>query len=111
MFILPALVVPLVFGLAIHRLCTIPRRLWRAELRLPGRQRPLLHLATLVAYAALLGYTAALGIALVHALVAAQDRLPAYMALLGYMAAYPLIYFLTAWVFYYGLQRPAEPPP
>jgi hypothetical protein len=104
MLILPALLLPLIFGLAIHRLIGIPRELWRGKLRLPGRQRIVLHAATLAAYGALLGYTVALGAALVHALLAAQDRLSAYLALLGYVAAYPVVYFLAAWVFYYGLQ-------
>jgi len=104
MFLLPALFLPLVFGLAIHRLYEIPQKLWRGELRLPGRQRIFLHAATIGAYGVLLGYTVALGIALAHALLAAQDRLSAYLALLGYMAAYPLVYFLAAWAFYYGLQ-------
>jgi hypothetical protein len=104
MFLLPALFLPLVFGLAIHRLVDIPRKLWRGKLRLPGKQRILLHAATIAAYGVLLGYTIALGAALVHALLAAQDRLSAYLALLGYVAAYPVVYFLAAWVFYYGLQ-------
>ena len=49
----------------------------------------------------------ALGLALVHALVAAQDRAAAYLALLGYVVAYPVVYFLAAWVFFYGL-RPKQ---
>lgn len=111
MFILPALVIPLVFVLAIRRLYEIPQKLWRNQLRLPGRQRPLLHAATVTAYAALLGCTVALGAALAHVLLAAQDRLPAYVALLGYMAAYPLVYFFAAWVFYYGLRPSASDAP
>ena len=107
MFILPILLVPLVFGLAIHRLVDIPRQLSRGTLRLPGRRHVVLHAATIAAYAVLLGYTVALGLALVHALVAAQDRATAYLALLGYVVAYPVVYFLAAWVFFYGL-RPKQ---
>ena len=109
MFILPILLVPLVFGLAIHRLVDIPRQLSRGTQRLPGRRHVVLHAATIVAYTVLLGYTVALGLALVHALVAAQDRATAYLALLGYVVAYPVVYLLAAWVFFYGL-RPKQIP-
>lgn len=108
MFLLPALFLPLVFGLAIHRLYEIPQKLWRGELQLPGRQRALLYVVTMAAYLALLGYTIALGIALAQALLVAEDLLSAYLALLRYVAGYPLVYFVAAWVFYYGL-RPNPP--
>lgn len=104
MFILPILLLPLVFGLAIHRLVDVPRQIARGTLQLPGRQHLALHAATVGAYAVLLGCTLALGAALAHALWAAQERAPAYLALLGYVAAYPVVYFLAAWVFFYGLR-------
>ncbi len=109
MFVLPTLILPLVFAIAVFRLYDIPRQLWQGKLRLPGGQRIVLHAATISAYAALLGYTLALGIALTHALLAAQDRSSAYLALLGYMAVYPLVYFFAAWIFYYGLQPAPKP--
>lgn len=109
MFILPALIFPLVFGLAIHHLTQIPRRIWRGELRLPGKQRIGLSMATVVAYFALLGYTIALGTALAQALLVVEHRMPAYLSLLAYIAAYPLVYVGAAWVFFYGLKPQATP--
>jgi hypothetical protein len=107
MFVLPALILPLVFGLAIYRLYQIPRRLWLGELRLPGKQRAYLSTATVAAYLALLSYTIGLGAALVQALFVTENRMPAYLSLVVYMAAYPLVYVGAAWVFYYGLKSRA----
>lgn len=109
MFVLPILVIPLVFGLAVFRLYQIPRRLWRGELRLPGRGRTLLHVSTIAAYLVLLSYTIALSSALAQALFVAEDRVAAYFALFFYMAAYPVVYVAVAWVFYHGL-KPGSPP-
>ncbi|MFT3813616.1 MAG: hypothetical protein QM740_09580 [Acidovorax sp.] len=104
--LLLALIIPLIFGMAINRLYQIPRRLRRGELRLPGRQRAALHVATIAAYLVLLGYTVALAAALVHALLVADNHLSAYWELALYMAAYPLVYMGAAWVFYYGFKPP-----
>ena len=109
MFVLPALILPLVLGLAVFRLYQVPRRLWAGELRLPGRKRLLLHIATITAYLVLMAYTVALSLALARAILVAGDRLSAYGALLAYMAAYPLVYFGVAWIFYHGL-KPTSPP-
>lgn len=109
MFVLPALILPLVLGLALFRLVQIPRRLWLGELRLPGRSHLLLHIATITAYLVLLVCTIALGAALAQALLLAEDRFSAYWTLLIYMAAYPLVYMGAAWIFYYGL-KPTHPP-
>lgn len=103
MFVLPALLLPLVFSLAIVRLYQVPRRLWQGELQLAGKHRIVLSIATVAAYLALLVYTLALGAALVQAIVVAEGRMAAYLALLAYVGVYPLVYFLAAWVFYYGL--------
>jgi hypothetical protein len=107
-FVLPTLLIPLVLGLALHRLYQIPRGLWRGELRLPGRQRALLHVATITAYGVLLCCTVALVGALVHVFLVADDRLSAYWKLALYMAAYPLVYMGVAWIFYYGLKPPSR---
>lgn len=63
-----------------------------------------LRLATALAYALLLGWTLGLTTALGHAALA-PERLQAVLDLWGWMLAYPVVYFLTAWVFFYGLQR------
>ena len=104
MFLLPMLLLPLVLGLAVYRLYQIPRKLWSGALRLPGRHRPFLGAATVGAYLVLLCCTVALSTALIRALLLAENRLSAYLSLLLYIAAYPLVYFGAAWVFYYGLQ-------
>ena len=109
MFLLPTLFLPLVFGLAVFRLYQIPRKLWAGALRLPGRPRIILWMATVGAYLALLCYTIALSTALVRAVFFAENRLSAYLSLVIYVAAYPLVYFAAAWVFYYGLTAERRP--
>ena len=107
MFVLPTLIFPLVFGLALFRLYQIPRKLWSGELLLPGAHRLFLLSATVGAYLALLFYTVALAAFLVHALFVDGDRVSAYLALLAHLVAYPLVYLGAAWIFYYGL-RPSS---
>lgn len=109
MFLLPTLFLPLVFGLAVFRLYQIPRKLWAGALRLPGRPRIILWMATVGAYLALLCYTIALGTALVRAVFFAESSYSAYLSLVIYVAAYPLVYFAAAWVFYYGLTAVPRP--
>lgn len=108
MFALPALILPLVFGLAIHRLYQIPRRLASGELRPPARHRLPWSIAGVVAYLALLAYTAFLGASLVRMLFIGGGRWPAYFSLLGYVVAYPAVYIAAAWVFYHAVV-PARP--
>ena len=107
MFVLPVLILPLVFGLAIYRLYQIPRRLWLGDLRLPGKQRPYLSTATVAAYLALLIYTIALGAALLQATFVPQNHIPVYLSLVACVLAYPVVYMGAAWVFYYGLKPKA----
>ncbi len=104
MFVLPALIFPFVFGLALFRLVEIPRKLWAGVLQLPDRHRRLWSAATAGAYLALLCCSAALGIALARALFFAEDEVSAYLSLLAYVASYPVAYFVAAWIFYYGLK-------
>ena len=109
MFVLPALILPLVFALAVFRLYQIPRRLCSKELRLPGVRRPVLSAVTIAAYLALFAYTVGLGAALGHALLVADNRMAEHLHLLLYVIAYPVVYFLSAWVFYYGLKPVSTP--
>jgi len=103
MFVLPALVLPLVFGLAIYRLYQVPRRLASGELRPPAARRVLWSVAGAFAYAALLAYTLFLGASLARLVLISGSRLSAYFSLLGYVAVYPIVYVGAAWVFYYAL--------
>lgn len=103
MFVLPTLIFPLVFGLAIYRLYKIPRKLWSGELRLPGTQHIVLLSATAGAYLVLLVYTIALATLFLRTLFLSDDQGSAYLALFAYLAAYPFVYFGAAWIFYYGL--------
>ena len=104
MFVLPALILPLIFGLAITRLYQIPRKLWLGELQLAGKQQIYLSTVTIAAYLALFSYTALLGAALFQAVFIAENRLNAYLSVAVYVGAYPLVYIAAAWVFYYGLK-------
>lgn len=106
MIVLPALLVPLVFCMALYRLYQIPRRLLRGELHLPGRRRLLLHVATVAAYGVLLCSTVALVAVLAHTFWVAGHGLSAYWELAAYLAAYPFVYMGAAWVFYYGFKPP-----
>lgn len=104
MFLLPAFLVLLVFGLAVYRLVQIPRKLWSGDLRLAGTRFSALRVATVVAYLLLLVCTIALGTALLRTLLWNGGDVAAYLSLLGYLAAYPLVYVAAAWVFFYGLK-------
>ena len=105
MFLLPALVFPLVFGFAISRLYNIPRQVLSGEVQLPDRHHVALLVATVAAYLGLLIYTIALSTSLVRALFFTDNRIAAYLSLLVYVSVYPIVYFGAAWVFYYGLSR------
>lgn len=105
MFVLPVLIFPLVFGLAIYRLYRIPQMLLRGELQFPVKRRRWMLVAVTLAYVLLMSYTTALCAALVRAFVLAEHQLAAYMPLAVYIAAYPVVYVGVAWVFFYGLKR------
>lgn len=104
MFLLPAFLILLVFGLAIFRLVQIPRRLCTGDLRLAGARFSALRVATVAAYGLLLACTVALGTVLLRILLWSGGDFAAYLSLLGYLAAYPLVYVAAAWVFFYGLK-------
>ena len=105
MFVLPVIIFPLVFGLAIFRLYQIPKELFSGELRLPARYCTILFIATVCAYFVLLIYTVLLIASLVLALFFAENIASAYLSLIIYVAAYPFVYIGVAWIFYYGLSR------
>lgn len=105
MFVLPALILPLVFGLAIFRLYQIPKKLLSGELRLPARQRITLLMATVCAYFVLLIYTISLISSLIIVIFFSENSVSAYLSLLIYVAVYPLVYIGVAWIFYHGLNH------
>ena len=105
MFVLPVIIFPLVFGLAIFRLYQIPKKLLSGELRLPARYCTILFIATVCAYFVLLIYTVLLITSLVLALFFAENLASAYFSLIIYVAAYPFVYIGVAWIFYYGFSR------
>ena len=107
MFFLPLILVPIVFLMALARLYQIPVQLRSGRLQLVGCGRPGLRLATLLAYAGLLTGSGALLAAMVYASFFAADRWLACLHLAPYLALYPLLYLAAAWVFYYGLKKPA----
>lgn len=107
MFVLPLLLAPIVFLMALARLYQVPAQLRSGRLQLVGRGRAGLRMATLLAYAGLLAGSGALLAALVYAGFFAADRWLACLHLAPYLALYPLLYLAAAWVFYYGLKKPA----
>lgn len=105
MFVLPAIFLPLLFGLAFFHLYQIPKKILSGELTLPGKNRRSLLIGTIVAYIVLLIYTLALSANLVQALFFTENNFAAYLSLFYYVIAYPFIYFCAAWIFYHGLNR------
>lgn len=89
MFGLTVIALPFLFMLAVYRLVQIPMQLRSGALQV---------LATTVACLALLAYTVALLVALVH-LPLSADRFSAYLPLAAYVLAYPLVYLAAAWGF------------
>jgi ABC-type nickel/cobalt efflux system permease component RcnA len=110
MFVLPAIALPFLLMLAVYRLLHIPRQLRAGALQVPVRRRAMLlaATATAAAYLALMAYTVALLVALVHTLLFAADSLSAYLELAAYALAYPLVYLAAAWILYHGL-KPVPP--
>lgn len=104
MILLPALLLPLLFAVAVYRLGTIPLRLMRGALRLPAHRRLLWSCAATLGYTLLLGATLGLAWLLVRAFFFSADPLSAYLAVAGYALAYPLIYMAAAWIFFHALK-------
>ncbi len=109
MFLLPAIALPFLFFFAIRRLLRIPRGLLRGRLRVPAHRKVLLGTLGATAYAILLAYTVALVVALVRVALASHDPLSAYVSVGVYVLAYPLVYLVAEWVFYYALRDAAGP--
>lgn len=86
---LPLILVPIVFLMALARLYQIPVQLRSGRLRLVERGRPVLRLATLLAYAGLLTGSGALLAALVHAGFSRPTG-GRPICLAPYLALYPL---------------------
>lgn len=104
MFVLPALIFPLVLSLALQRLYRIPTQLWRAEVHISPQRRGLWVIVCGAAYLALLSCTLKLGFVLAQAGWASSEPLSAYGAVLGWVAAYPCVYVGAAWAFFHGLK-------
>ena len=104
MFLLPAVVLPFIFALALYRLYTVPRRLLSGKLEVrPSRWRGRAIAATL-AYVMLLGASVALAWAVSKAIFASTDVGSAYLLLAGCGVAFPLMYMAAAWVFFHALR-------
>ena len=101
MFLLPLIFLPFVFIMAINRLIRIPVGLHRGELHVPALQRGMLMFAGAGAYLLLLGYTIGLFVVITKGVLFTSDVVTALLHAAGYAAAYPLVYMVAAWVFYY----------
>lgn len=104
MFLLPLIFLPFVFVMAINRLVRIPVGLRRGELHVPARGRRRLAVAGAGAYLLLLGYTVGLVVVIAEGVLLTSDAVTALLHAAGYVAAYPLVYMVAAWVFYYAFR-------
>ena len=109
MFLLPAVALPFLFFFAIRRLLRIPRGLLQGRLRVPAHRKALLGTLGAAAYAVLLGYTLALVVDLSRVALASHDPLSAYVSVGAYVLAYPVVYLVAEWVFYYALKDATDP--
>ncbi|NDY93817.1 hypothetical protein [Ideonella livida] len=108
MMLLPALLLPLVLCLAVYRLVQWPRRLCSGALRLTPHQPALWGSLAVAAYGLLGACTVWVIWAVAQVAVAPDaDRLSAWLQVAGLVAAYPLVYLLTAWVFFHALPQGA----
>ena len=103
MFLIPAIVLPFVFFLAIRRLYRIPRGLALGELGFPIHRRLLWRVSGTVAYVGLLAYTVFVLVFLVRLLLANSSSARLYVEVAAYVIAYPFVYLAAAWVFFYAL--------
>lgn len=104
MFLLPLIFLPFVFIMAINRLVRIPVGLHRGELHVPSLRRRRLVVAGAVAYLLLLSYTVGLFFLIAKGVLFTSDAVTALLHAAGYVAAYPLVYIIAAWVFYYAFR-------
>ena len=111
MFLLPAFALPFLLFFAIRRLVRIPRGLLQGRLRVPEHRRRMLGVLGTVAYACLLGSTIALVVALSRVALASHDALSAYLSVGAYVLAYPLVYLVAEWIFYYAFKESPEAAP
>lgn len=105
MFLLPLILLPFIFMMAVNRSIRIPLALRRGELHVLVRRRRSLAVAAAAGYLLLLIYTAVLSVAILQAALLEPDAAVAWLALAGYIAAYPLVYMAVAWVFYHALKK------
>ncbi|MBI5258548.1 MAG: hypothetical protein HY855_18725 [Burkholderiales bacterium] len=108
MFVVPAIALPFVLGLALFRLYQIPRQLWSGDLRFAAKGGAGLRVAVVLAWLVLLGTTLLLVGSVIQSIVTADHEAANHVFVLACVAGYPIVYIGTAWVFYHGLEkRPA----
>lgn len=105
MFALPLIALPFVFAAAIYRLYVLPRRLFSSQIHLARSALSIRTALTLLAYSALLGYTAAIAVALATHLPQAISNLTLWLRLGPLLAGYPFVYVAAEWAFYYGFRQ------
>ena len=109
--VITCLLTPLCLCMAIHRLISIPIRLHSGALRfhtVPSHSAAAL---AALAYLVLLGYTVWLGHGVLSGLPYQVSDIAQIVRLVLCFEAYPLVYVLAEWRFFYGLQRVANTAP
>ena len=107
-FVITCLLAPLCLCMAVYRLIFIPVLLRSGTLRFnttPSIAAPAL---AVLAYLALLGYTAWLGHRVLSGLPYQVADIAEIVRLVLYFEAYPLVYIVAEWRFFYGLRHLAD---
>lgn len=108
-FVITVFLAPLCLCLAAYRLVVIPVRIRSGLLRLATRPSLVPAVLACVGYGVLLAYTAWLCVGILKAAMH-FDNVWEIVRLALYFEAYPIVYFLAEWRFFYGLQRVRETP-
>mgnify|MGYP000004529615 CR=1 FL=1 len=110
-FVITCLLAPLCLCMAVYRLLSIPMRLHSGALKFQTeRSRSAAALAAL-AYLALLGYTVWLGHGVLSGLPYQVSDIAQIVRLVLFFEAYPMVYVLAEWRFFYGLQHASDAAP
>ena len=102
-FVITVFLAPLCLCLAVYRLVTIPVRLRSGQLRFATRQSLVPAALACAGYVILLAYTAWLCVGVLNAAMH-FDNVWEIVRLVLYFEAYPIVYVLAEWRFFYGLQ-------
>lgn len=104
-FVITCLLAPLCLCMAVYRLFSIPLLLRSGALRFKTTPTVTAAALAVLAYLALLGYTTWLGHSVLSGLPYQVTDIAEIVRLVLCFEAYPLVYVLAEWRFFFGLQR------